>query len=106
MTKIEFLYFEGCPSYKPALDYLKEVIDEENIDAKLELILVESPEDAQKVGFQGSPSIKVNGIDLEDKNDGFFFNCRLYSVDGELSGTPSKEFIREKLLSKVDNKSS
>jgi len=104
MTKIEFLYFEGCPSYNPTLDYLKEVIDEEKIDGNLELILVESPEDAQKVGFQGSPSIKVNGVDLEDKNEGFSFNCRLYFVNGELTGRPSKEFIREKLLSNVDIK--
>ena len=104
MNKIEFLYFEGCPSYKPTLDYLKEVIEEEEIDANLELVLVESPEDAQKVGFQGSPSIKVNGVDIEERNDGFSFNCRLYRVNGELTGTPSKEFIREKLLSKIDNK--
>ncbi len=27
MTKIEFLYFEGCPSYKKALDYLKKSKD-------------------------------------------------------------------------------
>ena len=84
MIKIEFLYFEGCPSYKPTLDYLKKVLDEEIIDANLELVLVESLEDAQKVGFQGSPSIKVNDGDLEDKNDGYSFNCRLYSVDGDL----------------------
>ena len=105
MIKIEFLYFAGCPSFKPALDYLIEVMDEKNIDAHLELILVESPEHAQKVGFQGSPSIKVNGIDLEDKNDGFSFNCRLYSIDGKLTGIPSKEFIRENLLSRLENKS-
>jgi len=103
MTKIEFLYFEGCPSYKQALDYLKEIIDEEKLDANIELVLVESPEDAQKVGFQGSPSIKIDGIDLEDKNDGFSFNCRLYSVDGELTGTPSKEFIKDRLLLKLDS---
>ncbi len=101
LTKIEFLYFEGCPSYKSALDHLKEIIDEEKIDSNLKIIIVESPEEAQKVGFQGSPSIRVNGIDLEDKNDGFSFNCRLYNVNGELTGTPSKEFIRYKLLSKI-----
>ena len=98
MTKIEFLYFAGCPSYKNALAYLEEIIGEEKIDADLKLILVESPEDAQKVEFQGSPSIKINGIDLEDKNDEYSFNCRLYNVAGELTGTPSKEFIKEKLL--------
>ncbi len=102
MIKIEFLYFAGCPSYKPALDHLRAVIDEENIDADLELILVESPEEAQKVGFQGSPSIKVNGVDLEDKNDEFSFNCRLYRVEGELTGIPSKDFIKNKLLTKLE----
>ena len=74
MTKIEFLYFAGCPSYKNALAYLEEIISEEKIDADVELILVESPEDAQKVEFQGSPSIKINGIDLEDKSDEYSFN--------------------------------
>ena len=101
LTKIEFFYFEGCPSYKKTLDYLKEIIDEEKLDSNLKLILVESPEEAQKLGFQGSPSIRVNGTDLEDKNDGYSFNCRLYSVDGELTGTPSKKFIRNKLLAKI-----
>jgi len=101
MAKIEFLYFEGCPSYKQTLEYLKEVIEEENIETNLELVLVESPEDAQKVGFQGSPSIRVNGSDLEDKTDSISFNCRLYRVEGKLTGIPSKEFIRNKLLSKI-----
>ena len=41
LTKIEFLYFEGCPSYKKTLDYLKEIIDEEKIDSNLKIILVD-----------------------------------------------------------------
>ena len=101
LNKIEFFYFEGCPSYKKTLDYLKEIIDEEILDSNLKLVLVASPEDAQKLGFQGSPSIKVNGTDLENKNDGFSYNCRLYDIDGKLKGTPSKEFIRNKLLAKI-----
>jgi hypothetical protein len=51
-----------------------------------------------------SPSIKLNGIDLEDKNEGYGFNCRLYRMDGELTGAPSKEYIREKQLSKAEFK--
>ena len=100
-NNIQFHYFEGCPSHKPALAYLKEIIEEEKIDANIEMVRVESPEEAQKVGFQGSPSIKINGIDLEDKNDGFSFNCRLYNVDGKLTGTPSKEIIKRSLLQKL-----
>jgi hypothetical protein len=60
---------------KQTLEYLKEIIEEENIEVHLELILVESSEDAQRVGFQGSPSIRVNDSDLEDKTDSISFNC-------------------------------
>ncbi len=104
MTKIEFLYFEGCPSYKQALAYLKEIIDEEKLDTNIELVLVESPEDAQKVGFQGSPSLKINGRDMEGKEGGISFTCRIYNIDGVLTGIPSKEYIRKKILKqeKVD----
>ena len=100
-NNIQFLYFEGCPSHKPALAYLKEIIEDEKIDTNLEMVCVDSPEEAQKAGFQGSPSIKINGIDLEGKNDGFSFNCRLYNVDGKLTGTPSKEFIKQRILQKL-----
>ena len=41
---------------------IKTVMDEENIAANLELVLVESPEDAQNVEFQGSPKSKVIGV--------------------------------------------
>ena len=68
------------------------------------MVCVDSPDEAQKVGFQGSPSIKINGIDLEDKNDGFSFNCRLYDIDGQLTGTPSKEFIKQRILQKLKSK--
>ncbi len=63
---IEFYYFEGCPSYKKALDHLNEIINEENIEADLELIRVDSPEDGQKAGFQGSPSINRQGSVTSD----------------------------------------
>jgi hypothetical protein len=98
MTKIEFYYFEGCPSYKRALDHLKEIINEENIKADLKLVRVESPEDAQKVGFQGSPSIKIDGQDMEGRESDVSFTCRIYNIDGALTGIPSKEYIRKKVL--------
>jgi hypothetical protein len=98
MRKIEFLFFDGCPSYKKALYFLKEIIREENIEVELELIKVESPEDAEEVGFHGSPSIKVDGKDLEGKEGGYSFNCRIYNIDGTLTGIPSKEYIRKNLV--------
>ena len=94
---IEFLYFDGCPSYKSALEYVKEIIKEDSLQTELKLINVESPDLAKEVGFQGSPSIRVDGKDLEGRNDGFSYNCRIYTINGEMTGTPSKQFIRQKL---------
>lgn len=97
MKKIEFLYFEGCPSYKQALENLRTVLQEEGIKAELELINVDSPEKTDNAGFYGSPSIRVDGIDLENKTGTYSYACRIYEIGGKTSGVPSKDYIRERL---------
>jgi hypothetical protein len=96
--KIEFFYFEDCPSCGEALQNLKEVLTEENSGNNLRVIRIDSPEEAKKYNFQGSPSIKINGEDWEEKNDTPSLGCRLYMIDEKLTGIPSKEFIRKKLF--------
>ncbi|MBI3652413.1 MAG: alkylmercury lyase [Acidobacteria bacterium] len=96
-VKIEFLYFDSCPSYQQALANLKAALKEKHLTADLVLIKVESEDQAQKVGFQGSPSIRINGKDLEGRDEGFSFSCRLYEVNGKPSTTPSQEAILAKL---------
>jgi len=95
--KIELLYFEGCPSYKKALENIKAVLKEKKLKAELILIRVESEEKARKVGFQGSPSVRVNGKDLEGRDEGYSFSCRLYRVNGKPSTSPSREAITARL---------
>jgi len=97
MNKIEFLYFEGCPSYNVALKNLEEVLAEENFEADIEMINVDSLEKAAQFSFLGSPSIRVNGKDLESKNGGSSYSCRIYTINGQKTGTPTREFIREKI---------
>ncbi|HKQ08141.1 MAG TPA: hypothetical protein VJ464_23650 [Blastocatellia bacterium] len=95
--RIEFLYFKSCPSHKQALDNLKAALRESHTNADLVLINVDSEQKAQKVGFQGSPSIRINGKDLEGRNEGSNYSCRLYRINGKPTTVPSKEFIMEKL---------
>ena len=95
--KIELLYFDGCPSYKKALENIKAVLKEKNLKAELILIRVESEEKARKVGFQGSPSVRINGKDLEGRDESYSFSCRLYRVNGKPSTSPSKETITARL---------
>ena len=96
-AKIEFLYFKSCPGQKQALINLKAALRESKISADLVLIGVTSETEAEKVGFQGSPSIRVNGKDLDGRNEGYSYGCRIYRVDGKITPTPTKEFIQTKL---------
>jgi len=95
--RVEFLYFRECPGHKQALANLKDALRESKLRANLVLLSVNSAEEAEKTGFQGSPSIRVNGKDLDGRNDGFSFACRLYNIDGKITPTPTKEFIKERL---------
>lgn len=103
--KIELYYFDGCPTYKPAISNLKTALQEQNINSKIEIIRVESPEHAQELKFQGSPSIVIDGIDLEGKNDPASFGCRLYEIDGEPTGIPTTQYITEKLYARIKSNS-
>jgi hypothetical protein len=96
-ANVEFLYFSSCPGHKQALVNLKAALRESEISADLTLINVTSEAQAAKVGFQASPSIRVNGKDLDGRNEGHSYGCRIYQVGGKLGPTPTKEFIKQKL---------
>jgi hypothetical protein len=96
-VKVEFLYFKSCPGHKQALINLKAALEDSKISADLTLINVTSEAQAMKVGFQGSPSIRVNGKDIDGRNEGYSYGCRIYQVGGKISPFPTKEYIRQKL---------
>jgi hypothetical protein len=96
-AKVEFLYFKSCPGHKQALINLKAALRESKIRADLSLINVTTEAQAMKVGFQGSPSIRVNGKDLDGRNEGHSYGCRIYQIDGKITPTPTKEFIQARL---------
>jgi hypothetical protein len=95
-VKIEFLYFEGCPNYLSALDRVRAVLRQEGLLAEVSVIEVKDEDAAKALEFFGSPTIRVNGRDIEAavrslKETGFA--CRLYS-----GGLPTAETIRNALI--------
>jgi hypothetical protein len=91
MMKVEILYFEGCPNHNPASDRVLEVIRDEGISAKVSEIEVPDEATAKALGFLGSPTIRINGVDIEpasrnSKESGFA--CRCYA-----GGLPPTEMI-------------
>ncbi len=93
--KIRFLYFKGCPNVKPALKLLKEVLKEKGIKDKIEVIEIKSEADAKRYKFLGSPSIQINGLDIEKekRKSPPVFGCRIYKTDDGYSGIPPKQMI-------------
>jgi hypothetical protein len=95
LMRIEVLYFEGCPNYGPAVDRLKTVLLRAQLPAEVYEIQVKDALAANALKFIGSPTIRVNGIDIEPASRVVTetgFACRCYP-----GGLPSEEMIEAAL---------
>ena len=95
-VKVELLYFDGCPSHERFLPRLRELVAGAGIPGEVQLRRVESPEAAVAERFLGSPTVRVNGIDVEpgaDSRSDFGLKCRLYSTPDGLQGMPRAEWV-------------
>ncbi len=95
--KIRFLYYEECPSHDVALERLRQVLAEEGIEAEIEVIKVETQEQAEDLHFIGSPTILIEGQDIDPPppNAHYALTCRAYRLeDGRISPLPSPDMIR------------
>jgi len=99
MVNIEFLFIAECPSSEKTFLTLQEVVQEEGIHASIVRKEITTEEQAVTERFLGSPSIRVNGTDLEKSTStDFRITCRVYEQDGKINGSPSKELIRKHFL--------
>ncbi|CAA9451304.1 MAG: hypothetical protein AVDCRST_MAG58-989 [uncultured Rubrobacteraceae bacterium] len=95
--RVRFLFYEDCPSHELALERLREVLDEKGIDASVEVVGVESEEQAQELRFVGSPTILLDGQDIAPPppDAHYALTCRAYHLeDGRISPLPSPDTIR------------
>lgn len=98
--RIEFLYWDGCPSHPEALRRLRQVLEEEGIRDPVEVVRVETDEQAERLAFPGSPTIRFDGVDVQPetaRRSGSALTCRAYWVDGRISPLPTPEMIRAAL---------
>lgn len=98
--KVELYYFESCPSYLKALENAREALRLEGLPEDVALVAVESDADAQAKRFLGSPTIRIDGADVEGpeaEEKGYGFGCRIYNDNGSMVGWPSVEKVRRAL---------
>jgi len=102
MVQIEILYFDGCPTHKPSRDLVRRIVKEKRIPAHVREIKVRSEAEARALKFPGSPTIRVNGRDVDgDAQTEYGLKCRVYIGPKGLTGVPPAQFI-EKALTEAD----
>lgn len=87
---IQVLYFAGCPNHPPTVALVREVLTGLGLSAEVEEIEVNTQADAERLRFLGSPTVQVNGVDIEPsarERTHYALSCRMY--DG--SGIPPRE---------------
>jgi len=100
MMKVRFLYSEDCPSHEEALLRLRSVLQEEGVEADLEVVRVDTFEQAERERFPGSPTIMIEGHDICPTGDTHYAPaCRAYLLEnGRVSPLPSAAMIRRAIL--------
>jgi hypothetical protein len=94
---VEVLYFDGCPTYVAATRTLREVLSELGVEAEVELVAVNTDEEAKRLQFPGSPTLRVEGRDLfpVPEHSVWALGCRTYATPEGLKGYPTREMVRD-----------
>jgi glutaredoxin len=121
--ELELLWWEGCPSTERALSELRHALTDLHLDgAEVRMREIRTDAEAAQSGFIGSPTILIDGEDVESSalragggdapvirpgdstspvitvDDPIGLNCRIYRRrDGRISPTPDPDDLREAL---------
>jgi hypothetical protein len=98
--RVELLFWEGCPSHPVALADLRAAMADLHLDAaRIDVRAVPSDAAAAREHFVGSPTIRVDGVDVADPGDEPpALTCRIFRRrDGRISPTPDPADVRDAL---------
>lgn len=94
--RIDILYFDGCPNHHPTAELVRDVVQTLGLDAKIRDVEVRDADDGARLRFFGSPTVQVNGQDVDPavrSRVDYSFSCRMYGR----SGSPSRALIEQAL---------
>lgn len=95
--RVQLLYYLECPSHERALELIQQALAEEGRHAEIEIIRIDTQEQAQAHQFIGSPTIRINRIEIQPQPDlPYRLTCRTFiHEDGRLSPLPSLTMLKE-----------
>lgn len=93
---VELLWFSDCPNHEAAERLVRERLAVLGTDAVIERVQIEDEEHGTAVCFPGSPTIRVDGIDVEPgwvPYEDCTPRCRLYATASGLRGLPEVDWV-------------
>jgi len=98
--RIEILCIDECPHFLVTVDAVKEVLGQCGLTCPIIETRVEDQDMAVTTGFLGSPTVRINGVDIEPSarsRTDFGIMCRRY----EGGGVPPESLIRRAIAEAV-----
>jgi hypothetical protein len=99
-VRVELLFWAGCPSTPEAEELLEDVLRTRDLEVEIERREVRTQQEAEASRFPGSPTIRVDGRDVDPAGAGArpALTCRIYHMpDGRASPVPTREQLEEAL---------
>lgn len=98
MNEIDVLYFDDCPNWQTGLANLRALIAADHLAMDVRLVEIHNPQQAQAEHFLGSPSFRMNGVDLwPEPRSSYDLSCRVYHTPQGMRGSPTIEMLRERI---------
>jgi hypothetical protein len=99
--RVEILAREDCPNRGMAVLVVERAVERSGVDAELRVVEVRSEAQAKRRRFLGSPSVLVDGVDVEpctaERTD-YSLAQRVYRCGYGIQGWPEEAWIRSALL--------
>jgi hypothetical protein len=95
-VSVELLCFDNCPNADLLLPRLRDLVLQTGVSADIAVTRIETPEAAISARFLGSPTVRIDGDDVDPEaaaRSDYGLNCRLYRTDSGVQGTPPDEWL-------------
>ncbi len=97
--RVELLYWDGDPHYMTARQRLVEVLTEDAFETPIQMIAVNSTADAELLAFPGSPTIRIDGVDIHPAGaTEIGLRARAYPPDDDHAAPPSEAVPGKRLI--------
>lgn len=97
---VQLLYLPDCPNYQPTRELIEQAGRELGLELDLELIAINDEQTAHRHRFLGSPTVLVDGDDLEPdarERTNVALSCRIYRTPHGTRGYPDRELLQTAL---------